>query len=59
MTIKTLFVVSPDTFPVPFITRDTVAVETAANLATSLIVVDITLCPEIELVGPSILQTGY
>ena len=51
MAVKTLVLVSPDTLPVPFTTRDTVAVETAAKSATSLIVVDITLCPESGMVG--------
>jgi hypothetical protein len=38
--VKTLFLVSLDTFPLPFTTRDTVVVETPASLATSLTVLD-------------------
>jgi hypothetical protein len=43
---STFVLVSSDTLPAPFATRDTVAVETRANLATSFIVLAITLSPE-------------
>jgi hypothetical protein len=35
MALKTLALVSADTFSAPFTTRDTVAMETPASLATS------------------------
>jgi hypothetical protein len=52
MAVKTLVLIWLDTLPVPFTTRDTVAVETAARLATSFIVLDIILCPSGGMVGP-------
>jgi hypothetical protein len=42
---NTLVLVSPDTLEAPFITRDTVAIETPASLATSLEVLDTVLRP--------------
>jgi len=42
---KTLVLVSPDTLPASFTTRDTVVVETPADLATSFIVHGIKLSP--------------
>jgi hypothetical protein len=46
--VNTFALFSPDTLPAPFATRDTVAIETPANLATSFIVLAITLSPESE-----------
>lgn len=56
MAFKTLVLVSRDTLPLPFATRDTVAVETPANLATSFIVPDIPLSPinRLEVINPYI-----
>ena len=56
MALKTLVLVSQDTLRLPFATRDTVAVETPANLATSFIVPDITLSPinRLEVINPRI-----
>jgi hypothetical protein len=46
MAVKTFVLDSSETLPVPLTTRDTVAVETPANLATSFTVLAITLSPE-------------
>src|SRR5260370_42190593 len=40
LAVKTLVLVSLDTLQLPFTTRDTVAVETTASLATSVAVLD-------------------
>jgi hypothetical protein len=53
--VKTFVLVSQDTLPAPFTTRDTVAVETPASLATSFTVHDRTLIS----VSASIIISSY
>jgi hypothetical protein len=48
---KTLVLILPFTLLAPFATRDTVAVETPASLATSFIVLDIIFSPAGGQVG--------
>jgi hypothetical protein len=53
MAFMTFVLLSHDTLPAPFTTRDTVAVETPASLATSLIVLDRTFISVNALIASS------